>query len=167
MQDLFFWLMKQKVTSFLDFFYPPFRKVMPLQTFRYAVCGGTNTLMGLCIYALSLHFLFNNKIFHFGLGALKPHNAALFLSSCIVFITGFLLNKYVVFVGSNLRGRIQLFRYFLSFAFNLVINYFLLKLLVEYLRWDPLLSQVLTTAIIIAISYMTQKHFSFRVRAIK
>lgn len=137
---------------------------MPIQTFRYAACGGMNTLMGLLIYALSLRYLFNNKIFHFGISAFKPHNAALFLSSCCVFILGFLLNKYVVFIGSNLRGRIQLFRYFLSFFFNLVVNYFLLKLLVEGLYWDPLLSQVLTTCLIIAISYLTQKHFSFKVR---
>lgn len=156
--------MKQKVTSVLDFFYPPFRKVMPLQTFRYAACGGANTILGLSIYAVSLRYIFNNKIFYFGISAFKPHNAALFLSSCIVFFVGFLLNKYVVFIGSNLKGRIQLFRYFLSFFFNLVINYFLLKLLVEAFHWDPLLSQVLTTCLIIAISYMTQKNFSFKVR---
>src|SRR5688572_2707827 len=154
-------LMRHKVTSFLDYFYPPFRKVMPIQTFRYAVCGGTNTLTGLLIYAFSLRYIFNNRIFDFGISAFKPHIAALFLSSCCVFIIGFLLNKYVVFVGSNLRGRIQLFRYFLSFFFNLVINYFMLKLFVEILGWDPLFSQVLTTCVIIAISYLTQKHFSF------
>ena len=154
--------MKHKVISVLDYFYPPFSRLMPIQTFRYAACGGANTFLGLCIYAFSLKYIFNNEIFHFGLSAFKPHNAALFLSSCIVFIIGFILNKYVVFVGSYLRGRIQLFRYFLSFFFNLVINYFLLKLLVEGLHWDPLLSQVITTCIIIAISYLTQKHFSFK-----
>lgn len=137
---------------------------MPIQTFRYAACGGANTLMGLMIYAFSLRYIFNNGIFHFGISAFKPHNAALFLSSCIVFIIGFLLNKYVVFVGSYLRGRIQLFRYFLSFFFNLVLNYFLLKLLVEGFHKDPFLSQVLTTAFIIFISYLTQKHFSFKVK---
>jgi putative flippase GtrA len=74
------------------------------------------------------------------------------------------LNKYVVFTGSNLKGRIQLFRYFLSFFLNLVINYFVLKILVEGLAWNPLASQVLTTCIIIAISYLTQKHFTFKIR---
>ncbi len=156
--------MKQRVTSFLDFFYPPFNKLLPLQTFRYAVCGGFNTLLGLSIYAISLHYIFYNQVFFFGILAFKPHNAALFLSSCIVFVTGFLLNKYVVFTGSNLKGRIQLFRYFLSFFLNLVINYFVLKILVEGLAWNPLASQVLTTCIIIAISYLTQKHFTFKIR---
>jgi putative flippase GtrA len=77
---------------------------------------------------------------------------------------GFLLNKYVVFIGSQLRGRIQLFRYFLSFSFNLVVNYMMLKLLVEIWGLDPLPAQCITITIIIAISYLTQKHFSFRVK---
>ncbi len=156
--------MKQKLHSFLDVFYPPFSRIMPIQTFRYAACGGANTLMGLFIYAFSLRYIFNNNIFHFGLSAFKPHNAALFLSSCIVFFVGFLLNKYIVFVGSNLKGRIQLFRYFLSFFFNLVINYFLLKLLVEGFFWDPFISQLLTTCVVIAISYLSQRHFTFRTK---
>lgn len=153
--------MKQ-ITSLIDVFYPPFRKIMPLQTFRYAACGGANTLLGLTLYAFSLQYIFDEKVFYFGVSAFKPHNAALFLSSCIVFCVGFLLNKYVVFISSQLRGRIQLFRYFLSFFFNLCVNYFLLKIMVEFLHWDPFISQVLTTALIIAISYMTQKHFSFK-----
>lgn len=153
--------MKQ-VASLIDYFYPPFRKIMPLQTFRYAACGGANTVLGLTLYAISLRYIFNEQVFYFGISAFKPHNAALFLSSCIVFFVGFALNKYVVFITSQLRGRIQLFRYFLSFFFNLCLNYLMLKLMVEYLHWDPFLSQVLTTILIIAISYMTQKHFSFK-----
>ncbi len=156
--------MKHFLTSLIDRFYPPFRRFMPLTTFRYAACGGANTLMGLVIYAISFRYIFNREIFHFGISAFKPHVAALFLSSSIVFIAGFLLNRYVVFVGSHLRGRIQLFRYLLSFLFNLVLNYLVLKLLVEVLFWDALPSQVITTVLIIAVSYLTQKHFSFRTR---
>ena len=154
--------MKESLTGLLDFFYPPFKRLMPLQTFRYAACGGANTLLGLSIYWVSLYYIFNNTVFHFGRFALKPHNAALFLSSCIVFCVGFLLNKYIVFVASNLGGRVQVFRYFLSFFLNLVVNYFILKLLVEGLFWSPFYSQLLTTCIIIAIGYLTQKHFTFR-----
>jgi putative flippase GtrA len=56
-----------------------------------------------------------------------------------------------------------LFRYFLSFAFNLLINVALLKLLVEELHMHPLLGQVITIVVVIAISYLTQRHFTFRV----
>ncbi len=137
---------------------------MPIQTFRYAACGSMNTVLGLTVYFVGYLFIFAEKDFDFGFFAFKPHIAALFLSFCFSFSVGFLLNKYVVFTGSNLKGRIQLFRYFISFAFSLVINYLLLKLFVEIFLWNALISQVITTVIIITISYLTQKHFSFGVK---
>ena len=156
--------MKQKLTSLLDIFYPLFSRFMPIQTFRYAACGGINTVLGLAVYFISYEYLFARENFDFGFFAFKPHIAALFLSFCVSFVVGFVLNKFIVFTGSNLKGRIQLFRYFLSFSLNLVINYLLLKLLVEIFMWKALLSQVLTTCIIITFSYVSQKHFSFRVK---
>ena len=89
---------------------------------------------------------------------------ALFISFGVNFVVGFILMKYVVFVDSNLKGRIQLFRYFLSFVINLVLNYFILKLFVEVFGWWPFLSQCITTCIIITISYLSQKHFSFKTK---
>ncbi len=137
---------------------------MPLQTFRYAACGGGNTVLGLLVYYVGYQHLFVRQNVDLGFFAFKPHVAALFLSCFVSFVVGFLLNKYVVFTGSNLRGRIQLFRYFLTFSLNLVINYALLKLMVELLLWDALLSQLITTAIVVSISFLAQKHFSFKVK---
>ncbi len=154
--------MKQTLTSFIDFFYPPFKKLMPLVTFRYAACGGVNTLMALFIYSMAYHHVFDKSNFHFWIITFKPHIASLFLASTFSFSIGFFLNKYVVFIESNLRGRVQLFRYFLSFAFNLCLNFVMLKLLVEVFIWDAILSQVITTAIVIAVSYVTQKYFTFK-----
>ncbi len=154
--------MKQSVTSFIDFFYPPFKRIMPLLTFRYAVCGGGNTLLALSIFSLGYHFVFDKSNFHFWLLTFKPHSAALFLASIFSFIIGFCLNKYVVFVESNLKGRVQLFRYLLSFAFNLCLNFVMLKVQVELFSWDAVLSQIITTIVVIAISYVTQKYFTFK-----
>lgn len=137
---------------------------MPLQTYRYAFCGGANAAFGLLTYFIGYRFLFAGRIFDLGFFAFKPHIAALFLSSFITFLIGFLLNRYVVFTSSYLRGRIQLFRYFLSFSFNLVFNYLMLKLFVELLHIEPVLSQVITIVLVIGISYLTQKHFTFRVK---
>lgn len=156
--------MKQKLTSILDFFYPPFRKLMPIQTFRYAACGGANTLLGLAVFKILLVTVFERENVDLGFYVLKPHNAALFISFCINFLVGFILMKYVVFVDSNLKGRIQLFRYLLTYVFNLLVNYFLLRLFVEMLGWEAFLSQCITTAIIITISYISQKHFTFRIK---
>lgn len=154
--------MKQRFTSLIDLFYPLFSRFMPLHTFRYAACGGINTLLGLAIYFVCFYHLFNETVFDFGFYAFKPHMAALFVSSGASFVMGFLLNKYVVFTGSYLKGRVQLFRYFLTFTFNLFINYILLKLFVEYAGWNAVFSQVLTICIVVSLSYVLQKHFTFR-----
>ena len=156
--------MRQLITGIIDFFYPPFRKLMPLQTFRYAACGGGNVFIGLLTYFVAYRYVFAKEIFDFGFFAFKPHIAALFLSAAFTFILGFLLNRYVVFTSSNLRGRIQLFRYFLSFTFNLLVNYGLLKLFVEIFHWKVFASQAVTTVIVIVVSYLTQRHFTFRVK---
>lgn len=153
-----------KIISFIDLFYPPFRKLMPEQTFRYAVCGGSNTVLGLAVYFISYQYILQKQNLDLGFFAFKPHIAALFISFCVSFIFGFILMKFVVFVDSNLRGHIQLFRYFLAFAVNLVLNYGLLKLFVEVLHMPVLLSQLITTCIVVAISYLSQKHFSFKVK---
>ena len=71
--------------------------------------------------------------------------------------------KFVVFNESNIKGRIQLFRYFLFYVVCLFLNYIFLKLLVEYLHVYAILAQVLTTIIVIVFSYLVQKHFTFRV----
>ncbi len=136
---------------------------MPEQTFRYAVCGGANTVLGLLIYSICYQYIFKGENFDFGFFAFKPHIASLFVSFVINFIVGFILMKFVVFVSSKLKGRIQLVRYFLSFAFNLVLNYLLLKLFVEILHMNAILSQCITTCIVVILSYLTQKHFSFKV----
>ena len=156
--------MKQGLTRVLDMFYPPFRKWMPVETFRYAACGAANTVLGLFTYYIGYQFLFARQVFDLGFFAFKPHVAALLLSFIVSFSVGFLLNKYVVFTGSKLRGRIQLFRYFLAFALNLVLNYGMLKLLVEVMGWDALVSQLVTTGLVVSISYLSQKHFTFKVK---
>jgi len=151
------------VTNTVDFFYLPFKRWMPLQTFRYAACGGGNTVLGFLIYTVCYKYIFKAKIFHLGFYAFKPHIASLFVAFLINFPVGFVLMKFVVFVDSNIRGRIQLFRYFFVFVSNLFLNYILLKALVEYLYVNAIVAQVIATAVVVTISYLLQRHFTFKV----
>lgn len=155
--------MRKRLTDLIDFFYPPFKRWMPVLTFRYAVCGGGNTLLALVVYFVGYHYLFDKQVFDFGFYAMKPHIAALFLSGIFSFLFGFVLNKFLVFTDSNLRGRVQLFRYFLSFFFNLFLNYLLLKLLVEIFHIEAFLSQLINTVIVVTASYLMQRKFTFKV----
>lgn len=150
----------------IDFFYPPFRGLMNLQTFRYAASGGGNTLLGFLVYFISYRFILQEQQLNFGFYAFKPHVAALFIAFCITFPIGFFMSKYVVFHDSQMKGRIQLFRYFMIWLFNLALNYILLKILVERSHIYPVLAQVLTTCIVIFVSYLAQRHFSFKANTV-
>jgi putative flippase GtrA len=159
-------MLKKRIISFIDFFYPPFRKFMPEQTFRYAACGGGNTVLGFLIFTSIFHFVVNRKVVDFGFYTFEPYSVALFISFCASFLVGFILNKYVVFTTSNLRGKVQLARYFFFFVFNLFVNYILLKIFVKYLHINAILAQMISTCIIVTMSYFTQKHFTFKVQQI-
>lgn len=156
--------MRKKIIAFINFFYPPFKKIMPLQTFRYAVCGGSNMLLDIFLFYISFHFILNKQIVHLGFIALKPYNAALCMAFCITFPLGFLLNKYIVFNTSYLRGHVQLFRYMLIVAVNLLLNYIILNFLIQYLHFFPTVAKIFATVIIVTFSFLSQKHFTFRVK---
>ena len=94
---------------------------------------------------------------------MKSILASLILAFLINFPIGFILMKYVVFVDSNIRGHIQFFRYFFVFVSNLILNYFLLKVLVEWMYVNAILAQLISTAVVIGISYLLQRHFTFKV----
>jgi hypothetical protein len=150
------------ILPIIDFFYPPFKKLMNLQTFRYAASGGGNVLLGFIIYFIGFKYIFAEKEFHFGFYAFKGHIAAMLLGFCITFPVGFFMSKYVVFSDSNMKGRIQLFRYFMICMLNLLFNYLLLKLFVERLHIYPVLAQIFTICIVVVFSYLSQRHFSFK-----
>ena len=137
---------------------------MPFQTFKYAVCGGSNMVLDILIYYISYNFILHKQIVDLGFIAFKPHIAALWMAFCVSFPIGFLLSKFIVFNTSQLRGRVQLFRYLLIVAVNLVLNYALLKTLVEYLSFYPTIARIFTTCIIVTFSFLSQKHFTFKER---
>jgi hypothetical protein len=155
------------ILPIIDFFYPPFRRVMNLQTFRYAASGGGNMLLGFLSYFISYRYALNEKDFHFGFYAFKAHIAALFVSFIITFPIGFFMSKYIVFSDSKIKWNIQLFRYFMICMFNLLLNYILLKIFVERFHIYPVLAQIMTTSIVIIFSYLAQRHFSFKAAAIE
>ena len=158
--------MRKKIIAFIDFFYPPFKRFVPLQTFRYAVCGGSNMLLDIFLFYISFNFILNKQIVDLGFVSLKPYNAALCMAFCITFPLGFLLNKYIVFNTSYLRGHVQLFRYMLIVALNLLLNYLILNLLIQYLHFFPTIAKIFATIIIVTFSFLSQKYFTFKVKKV-
>lgn len=155
-------LLKPILLRIIDAFYPLFKNIMPLQTFRYAACGGGNTLLNILIYFISYNFVLDKEILHLPYVAISAHIAAFIIAFLITFPIGYYLNMFVVFEGSYLRKRIQLFRYFLVVLVCILLNYLFLKLFVENFGWYPTPSMMVTTLIVIIFSYFSQRNFSFK-----
>ena len=150
------------ITRVIDFFYPPFRKIMPLSVFRYGVTGVTNMAFDWALYFIFYNFIFRKENVNIGIQVFTPHVAALFVVFPITFFSGFLLSKYISFSDSFIRGRVQLFRYMLVVAGCLLINYVLLKIFVEICGFYPTPSKMLITPVSVAFSYFAQRHFTFQ-----
>jgi putative flippase GtrA len=144
----------------------PFSQIIPDETFRYGVTGGLNTILDIFLYFITYNFILKKNVVDLGIIAFTPHIAAFVIVFPITFFTGFLLAKYVTFTSSILRGRKQLFRYGITVAGAIILNYLLLKLFVEIFGIYPTPSKAIITVIVVIYSYMMQRYFSFRTSTI-
>ncbi|RYE01213.1 MAG: GtrA family protein [Sphingobacteriales bacterium] len=150
------------ILRFIDLFYPPFRRLMNIQMFRYAACGGGNTAFNILIYFLTYHYVLHEQVVDFGFWAFEPHSAAVFLAFCCTFPIGFYLSMFVVFQGSYLKRRVQLWRYFLVTMACLFLNWLFVKIFVEVMHFYPTPSYITTVGIVVLFSYLAQRFFTFK-----
>lgn len=150
------------IIRIVDAFYFPFLKFIPIEVFRYGVTGGVNTFFDILLYFFFYQFVLERQIVDLGIIAISPHIAAFLIVFPITFCTGFMLAKYVTFTASELEGKIQLFRYWITVVAAIFLNYLFLKFFVEYIGFGAVASKVLTTAFVVCFSYMSQRHYSFK-----
>jgi putative flippase GtrA len=152
------------ILGVVDLFYPLFKRFMPLQTFRYAACGGFNTMLDITLFFISYNL--KKQGIHIGFLTIGPHIAAFLIGFCITFPIGFYLSRYVVFQATSVAKREQLRKYFMVVLGCLFLNYGFLKLFVDVFGWYPTPSKLLTTVFVIAFSYLTQKNYTFKAKAV-
>ncbi|RIJ50765.1 GtrA family protein [Maribellus luteus] len=150
------------ITRIIDWFYFPFLQFIPPEIFRYAATGGANTLFDLLLYFVFYQYILDMQVVELGFVAISAHIAAFLMVFPITFTTGFLLAKYVTFTASELKGRIQLFRYLVTVAGSIFLNYVFLKFFVEYCKLYAPISKLITTLLVVIYSYVAQRYFSFR-----
>lgn len=156
--------MRNAILAFIDFFYPPFKKFISKHNFRYLATGGSTWLLGLVVFYIAFNYLFlTEEIAILGF-IIKRQTAALALDFLIVVPYSFILNRYVIFTHSEVRGRVQLFRFLNLNLINGLLNYVLLKFFVEILGIYPTISRVVISVLIAAFSYVYQHYFTFSVK---
>lgn len=155
------------IRKILDFFYPVFKRFIPLETYYYAACGGGNLVLSWILFFFFYQFIFKKSVVHgqFFSNYQLTFSAYTLSAACcfiITFVIGFLLMKYVVFVDSELKGRIQLFRYGLSSLLSAILSWILLKFFIEILMIYPSISNVVASLIVVVFSYLMQRKFTFK-----
>lgn len=156
--------MRKTILKIIDFFYIPLiARWIPLRTFRYVACGGFSNALDITLFYISFHYILQEKMVHLPFVTISAPIAAFMMAFCVSFPTGFCLSKYVVFPESELRGRIQLARYIFIVCCCIGLNYVFLKLFIEVCHIFPTVAKILTAIIIAAFSFLTQKHFTFRI----
>jgi putative flippase GtrA len=161
MQKLHFFI-SNFILKTVDLFYPLFRRFMPLQTFRYAACGGFNTLLDISLFFVSYNFILNKMPVNLGFITIESHIAAFLVGFLVTFPIGFYLSRYVVFQETSVSKRSQLGKYFMVVTGCLVLNYVFLKIFVDVWGWYPTPSKIITTFFVVAFSYISQKNFTFK-----
>lgn len=138
------------------------RRIVPRQTFRYGAVGGVNLLYGIVQY----WFIYNYVLFQgdvdMGFITISAPICAFLLNFIITFFTGFYLVRTIAFEESEVRGRVQIMRYAMVVALNVMINYFGLKLLVEVLDIFPSVSNAIIQVVTVNVSFVFNKYFTFK-----
>lgn len=161
MQKLHFFI-RNLILKTVDVFFPLFSRFMPLQTYRYAACGGFNTVLDISLFFVAYNYILHKQPLELGFIAIGGHIAAFLIGFMVTFPIGFYLSRYVVFQETTVSKRSQLGKYFMVVTGCLVLNYVFLKIFVDVWGWYPTISKIITTFFVVAFSYFSQKNFTFK-----
>ena len=157
-------IIRQSILKVVDFFYPIFKSVFPIQTYRYAACGGVSTFLDIFLFFVIYNFILKKNPLVLPFVTISPPIAAFILGLSVSLPIGFYLNRYVVFQESGLKRHHQLQRYLSVVLMCIGLNYVFLKLFVEYLGWYPTLGKIATTFIVVIFSYTVQTFILFKAK---
>jgi putative flippase GtrA len=120
--------------------------------------------LGWVLFWVLDHWVINRKTVELPLFDHPVHSYSVIAAICGVFsfLFGFLMMRYVVFTESQLKGRVQFFRYGLSALISATVNWILIKLMVDTFAWNASLCNVFASVVVVTISYFLQRKFSFR-----
>lgn len=151
------------ISRIIDSLYiKPVAAIIPQQLWRYGVCGVTNMALDSVWYFVIYHFIVCKQFIDLGFVVVSPHIASLIVVFPITFFTGFWLNRNVAFHTSPTPRGKQLWRYALSVAGAILLNYLSMKILVEVCNLWPTPSKIVTTVISSVYSFLMAKFYTFR-----
>ncbi len=92
---------------------------------------------------------------------------AYIVAFCISTPFGFLMSRYIVFQESNLRGRVQMFRYLMTVGACIILTYIFGRFFHYTCGIYATPSNILTNAVVALFSYCAQRFFTFKVKEVE
>ena len=153
------------LVNIIDYVHKPFAKYIPTQTFRYIVCGGSNTVLGMLVFSLAFNFAFHRQdvsVFH--LLTFTARISSLFVSLCITIPFGFVLSSFIVFAESQIDTRVQFIRYTgiaISLTFIATVLTEFCAFAIPFIRAD--IANIFVVIVTAIISYLSQRFYTFKI----
>ena len=146
--------MRRKVLFGIDYTDSEFIKLV-----LYLFVGGTAALVEWALFYIFINYVLNS----FGLGLTALTMAATSLAFCLATLYHYFLGNVLVFdSGSRYERSKELSLVFLVSIMGLAFNLLLMYIFVTFLGWQPMLSKVLTSCIVVVWNYLSRKKWIFR-----
>lgn len=146
--------MRRKVLFGFDYTDSEFIKLV-----LYLFVGGTAALLEWGLFYVFIHCLLNG----FGWGITSMIMTATAMAFCLSTLFHYFLGNILVFdSGSRYKRGKELSLVFLVSIMGLVFNLLLMYIFVTLLSWEPMLSKVLTSCIVVVWNYLSRKKWIFR-----
>lgn len=139
-------------------------KLFRSKAVRYLFTAGVATVVDVAIYFVVFNFILEKNDITSPWIVIGAPTFSLCVSFSCGMTTNFLLTRFFVFSGSDLKSGSQFFRYAMVAIAVLISNYYLMSLLIKGLHWYPTIARGFSAISIGVLSYLTHKTFSFRIK---
>lgn len=159
--------MRKIIIKFIDWFYnliPIVKNLIPHDIFTYGFTGGFNMLLDIFLFWIFYNFIFCQKNIDLYFCVLQAHNLTVITVFPITFCTGFLLQKYITFSRSNIKGKIQLFRYAISVIGSIILTLLLVDFFIDKIGLWGTVAKIITTILVTIYSFCMQKFYTFKIK---
>lgn len=149
-------MLRNLIHQLLKFFYPLVKKLMPYQVYAYLAVGAANTLLNIGLFVV-LYLALANTILAVELATV--------VSFAVTVITGFWLSKSFAFTeagNEKKEAQKQFGKYFLVSLQGQFSDYLITKGLIILLLMNATIAYLLSTVIMLFLTYFLQKYFTFK-----
>ena len=158
--------LRKVISNSIDILPGPLPKLLRNRAFRYLITAGIATVVDVVLFFMISNYILHGQDFIvpvFGKNILvRCHTASILPSFSFGLLTNFTLTKVFVFQTSDLRTRVQFFRFIVVAMVTFLANYGFMNILVSGLEFNATISRLVSAITVGVMSFVIHKAFSFK-----